>query len=246
MKKFLLGTAAAICLSAPAMAADMPVKAPPAVVAAVYNWTGLYVGVNGGWARGHADWDFLAAPGLLHDHRIDGWLVGGHAGVQIQFDRFVVGFEVNGLAARIDGSDIIGFNPAFVGAAEVDRIWTVGPRAGVALNNVLIYGTGGVAFARLHTEAIFSSGAAAGTTFWTSRVWHSGWFAGGGVEYGFTPNIIVGVEATHVRLRTKEHLPETPAGAPVTGDRHEADARFTTIRGRLSYKFGASPVVARY
>jgi outer membrane immunogenic protein len=250
MKKILLAMAAAVILTAPAKAANMPVKAapPPAAVEAVYNWTGLYIGVNGGWARGDADWVFLSGPGLLHDHRIDGWLFGGHAGFLAQFGRFVLGAEVNGLAARIDGSAIINFNPAFRGAANVDRLFTVGPRGGIAFNNVLVYGTGGFASARIETEAIFATGAAAGQTFWTGRAQHHGWFAGGGIEYGFTPNLIVGVEATHVRLRNREHVPVTPAGAPVPGDRHDVEAQFTTIRGRVTYKFGpwGGPVVARY
>ena len=54
-----MGSAAFMLLAAAAVsanAADMPVKAVPApVVAQVYNWTGLYVGVNGGWGWGQQD-----------------------------------------------------------------------------------------------------------------------------------------------------------------------------------------------
>jgi outer membrane immunogenic protein len=42
----------AFAFSAAALAADMPVKAPPPVVVAVYNWTGLYIGIQGGYAWG--------------------------------------------------------------------------------------------------------------------------------------------------------------------------------------------------
>jgi len=47
-----------------ASAADLPtapVAAP--VVAAVYNWTGMYVGANGGWGWGQQDPLISSAPG---------------------------------------------------------------------------------------------------------------------------------------------------------------------------------------
>ena len=53
MKKFLLGTVAFIALAAPAAAADLAArpytKAPPPMIAAVYDWSGFYIGANGGW-----------------------------------------------------------------------------------------------------------------------------------------------------------------------------------------------------
>src|SRR5262249_7118948 len=50
MKKFLLASAAlaSLAIAAPAFAADLPVKAPPPVVPALYNWNGIYIGVQGG------------------------------------------------------------------------------------------------------------------------------------------------------------------------------------------------------
>ena len=44
-------------VAGPALAADMPTKAPPPIAAPVYNWTGFYVGVNAGfgWGRKNAD-----------------------------------------------------------------------------------------------------------------------------------------------------------------------------------------------
>ena len=66
MKKYLLGTAALIALAVatPAAAADMgaryPMKAPPPV-AQVWNWTGFYVGINGGYGWGESRWSLLPA-----------------------------------------------------------------------------------------------------------------------------------------------------------------------------------------
>src|SRR5437870_9169314 len=66
MKKLLLGIAGVIALIAPASAADLaarPYTKAPAMIAAVYDWSGFYIGVNGGWGSSHKCWD-LVAPSL--------------------------------------------------------------------------------------------------------------------------------------------------------------------------------------
>jgi opacity protein-like surface antigen len=60
MKSFLLGTAAltTLCLSLPALAADLPArvtKAPPVLVSPAYDWSGFYVGVSAGYTFGEDD-----------------------------------------------------------------------------------------------------------------------------------------------------------------------------------------------
>ena len=65
MKKFLLGTVALLALAAPASAADLgPYKAPPPMVAMVYDWSGFYIGANGGWGSSHKCWDLVTAAGV--------------------------------------------------------------------------------------------------------------------------------------------------------------------------------------
>ena len=63
MKRLSLGVAVAAAvglLAGPVSAADLPVKAPPVVMPALYNWSGLYVGVEGGAIMGqNSDWEFL-------------------------------------------------------------------------------------------------------------------------------------------------------------------------------------------
>ena len=61
MRKFLLGTVGLVALgmAAPALAADMAVKAAPApYIAPMYNWSGFYIGMNGGWgsSRNRYEW----------------------------------------------------------------------------------------------------------------------------------------------------------------------------------------------
>ena len=54
MKGNLLASVAVVALIAagPALAADLPMKAPPAVAAAVWSWSGFYIGVHGGYGWG--------------------------------------------------------------------------------------------------------------------------------------------------------------------------------------------------
>ena len=64
MKKLLLSAIALAALTGSAMAADMAVKAaPPPMVVPVYNWTGFYIGANGGWGQSHNCWDFVLLAG---------------------------------------------------------------------------------------------------------------------------------------------------------------------------------------
>ena len=63
MKKFLLGTVALIAFAAPAAAADLaarPYKAPPAPIAVIYDWSGFYIGANGGWGSSQKCWESVA------------------------------------------------------------------------------------------------------------------------------------------------------------------------------------------
>src|SRR5207247_8176514 len=89
MKKVLLVTASLIALgaAAPAVAADLaarPYTKAPAMIAAVYDWSGFYIGVNGGWGSSHKCWDFTTPAGAFVAsegcHDATGGTVGGQVG----------------------------------------------------------------------------------------------------------------------------------------------------------------------
>ena len=100
MKNFLLVTASLIALgaAAPAVAADLAArpytKAPP-MVAAVYDWTGFYIGANGGWGSSRNSWD-LVGFGAEGSHDATGGTVGGQVGYRWQAGPFVFGLEAQG------------------------------------------------------------------------------------------------------------------------------------------------------
>ena len=101
----LLASAAA----APALAADMPVKARPMpAVVAMYDWSGIYIGGNVGysWGRSETDVSYFTSPagvpitppaGSLTSARtnLDGWLAGGQIGANWQFGQWLVGVEAD-------------------------------------------------------------------------------------------------------------------------------------------------------
>src|SRR6185437_1169285 len=129
MNKLLLVAAGAIALglTSQASAADLAArpytKAPP-LVAPIYNWSGFYVGINGGGGTSHNCWDFLpAVGGAIPEgcHDSTGGTVGGQIGYRWQSTNWVFGLEAQGNWADFSGSNVtfIGGNP--LGGGSTDR-----------------------------------------------------------------------------------------------------------------------------
>src|SRR4029077_493355 len=111
MKKTFIGgaTLAALALSVPAMAADLPVKAPvyKAPVEVPYDWSGFYVGLNGGysWGRSATDFSVAGVTVLSTTQDLRGWVFGGQAGYNWQFNRnWLFGLEADIQATGQRGS----------------------------------------------------------------------------------------------------------------------------------------------
>src|SRR6185503_346127 len=90
MKRTLTLSALFVASAMPALAADLPVQAPPpAVMAAVWNWNGFYIGLNGGysWGRSSRDLNFfnplngvVIATGTGAGRDLNGGVFGGQVG----------------------------------------------------------------------------------------------------------------------------------------------------------------------
>src|SRR5436190_24302885 len=123
MKKFLLGTIALVGLgmAAPASAADLAPRpytkaAPLPMMAAIYDWTGFYIGANGGWGEVHNCVDFLDAAGVAVAQGCrerSGGLIGGQLGYRWQASQFVFGLEAQGDWADLTNQRVSLFNDAF-------------------------------------------------------------------------------------------------------------------------------------
>ncbi|MGN6467568.1 MAG: outer membrane protein [Rhizobiaceae bacterium] len=166
MKKILYAAVATLAISAAATAAraaDVVTEAPPAppapVVTPVFSWTGVYLGANlgYGWANSNVGGDD------------NGFVGGGQLGYNYEFG--------NHLVLGIEGDmDATGME---FGGNDVDYTITGRGRLGYAFDRWMVYGTGGVAYAK-----------AGGFN-------DTGWVAGGGVEWAATDHIMPGIEYLH-------------------------------------------------
>src|SRR6516164_1182255 len=127
MKKFLLGTLGLVAMVAPALAADLPVKAPPPMIPPMFNWSGFYIGGNAGWGRSDDCWDVFPVgrpvlTGACNDR--SGGLIGGQIGYRWQQpgSHFVWGLEAQGDWANLRGSRVSVFDPALTLTTKVDAI----------------------------------------------------------------------------------------------------------------------------
>jgi outer membrane immunogenic protein len=169
-----LGTGA---IGSAAIAADMPLKAPPPI-AVVQTWTGFYLGVNGGVAGMHGpsmsfnDLAVNAYVPLTVDPSSSTKAIGGfHAGYLYQTpSNWVVGVEGDWDWTKLNNSAASGLlcsGPPFRvqcgGVAvltdnaflqtRVDSLASVRGRLGYAWGSWLLYATGGVAFAHVDYTA---------------------------------------------------------------------------------------------
>src|SRR2546429_7020726 len=89
--------------------AARPYKAPPPVVAPIYDGSGFYIGANGGWGNSHNCWDFVTLAGtVFRDGCRDrsGGLIGGPIRDRWQSNQFLFGFEAQGDWAEFSSSRI--------------------------------------------------------------------------------------------------------------------------------------------
>ena len=172
MRNLLLASAGLLVLSAfaPASAADMAarapyVKAPPP--AAIYNWTGFYIGGFGGYASENSG-----------NPKMEGGFGGGTIGYNWQAGNFVYGLEADGAWADVDAS-VSGFGVTV--KSKIEALGTVRGRVGFAVDQVLFYGTGGYAWVDNKLSVTVLGVTASQSNF------HSGWTVGAGIEAFIAP-----------------------------------------------------------
>ena len=217
MKKFLFATAGVLVLSiGSASAADiarrpaMPAKAP-VYVAPPYNWTGPYVGINGGGGWGNSS---FSAPLPSTNFDTSGGLVGGTLGYNWQANQIVFGLE-----GDIDWSHFTGSGTCGGVSCSVRNDWlgTARGRLGYAFDRFLPYVTGGAAFGNIKTAKTGIGSAD------ESRV---GWTLGGGVEYGLSGPWSIKAEYLYVDLGN---------GGSIGGS--TASFRTSIVRAGINYRF---------
>jgi len=222
MKKLLLlGTAISLAMIGGASAADLYTKAPPPL-----NWTGCYVGANGGVGWG-TDGSWLDAAGVSHGGQsFNGGLGGGQVGCDIQSGRLVFGAAGMFDWASLSGSVIDPANAAFTASTKVTMLDTATARLGYAVNRSLFYVDGGAAWSR--TQRSFSPICATCVTATNSA---TGWTVGAGLEYMFAPNFSGKVEYAYAAFGAV-------TAAPDTANPYSVKQNINTVLVGINYRFG--------
>jgi outer membrane immunogenic protein len=243
-----------------ASAADLPAqtytKAPP-FVAPVTDWSGFYIGLNGGGASSHNCWDLTATVGVgavppvsLGCHDATGGLVGGQIGNRWQVRNWVFGLEVQGDWADLKGSNISGIGTfggaPFLNQTSIDGIGLFTGQVGYAWNNVLWYGKGGAAvthdtYAGISQVAVVGFPANAAFDQASETRW--GGAAGTGLEYRFAPGWSVAIEYDHLFMGSSSASLMNFMGGFDRTQNVKQDVDMGTLR--LNYTIGG-PVVAKY
>jgi outer membrane immunogenic protein len=242
MKKIALAAAAvSILMPGAASAADMAPRyakaPPPPMIAPIYDWTGFYIGANGGWGESRNCWGIVPVAGAVIDEGCanrSGGLVGGQIGYRWQAGGFVFGLEAQGDWADLNGSSLSRINPAFTIGTKTDGLGLFTGQIGYAWNAALLYLKGGAAVtdnrAFINTTLGGVGIASASSTRWGGAV-------GAGFEYGFTPNWTAGVEYDHLFMGNSNNtfsvVNPLLAGA---ANRISQDVDMVTLR--LNFKFG--------
>lgn len=216
-----------------ASAADLAMQAadPVPPVAAPFDWSGPYIGLHAGygWGRENDDQSSLSENGPVTppqtppaDHFSLGGFVGGaHAGYNYQMNQFVIGGEADIDYTALDGSHRYDLGGGNTGTLKFKTDWqgSARLRAGYAIDNFLLYATGGIAFA---------NGKLTAGGFHDSNT-HVGWTIGAGAEYAFTQNWIGRAEVRYSDFSKQTY--QTVDG-PVKVDWNQ-----TTATVGISYKF---------
>lgn len=262
MKKLVLCGGAVVVLAASGVvrAADLPAAPAYKAPAVVTNWTGVYVGLNAGYAWNHdggplecvnpGGVSFGVGCGLIPFSHLNG--SGGFGGGQIGFN-WQTGQVVMGVETDFQGGDIRGSTSSsgpwpfvglsrlsepgslFTASQKIDWFGTARLRVGYAFDQMLLYATGGLVYGRvaLQTDVLHPT-----VTFPASGDFtNTGWTAGGGIEYAFTNHVSAKIEGLYYDLGDNS----ISGGAVPMIDHFTRGKVFETrgalARGGVNYKF---------
>ncbi len=190
-----------------------------------YDWSGAYIGGHVGYGWGGASNDFLHVVTLTWDPDGDiayQSVTGGlQAGYQQQHGNMVFGVEADLGLGRFVGDDSQAAGR--INEIEINALGTLRGRLGWAADNLLVYGTAGLAAASFAKREAGDPPIAAQLA--------TGWTAGGGAELALDEHWRVRAEYLHIRLGDVETF--IPAGY-----RHRANApSVNLLRAGISYSF---------
>ena len=115
-------------------------KAPPPDGAPIYDWTGFYIGANGGWGQSHGCVDFVTPAGTVAGGCADrsGGLAGGQIGYRWQTNQFVFGLEAQGDWAEIKNTRVSLIDPLISTTGKIDAHRAVHGSARLGMERVAV------------------------------------------------------------------------------------------------------------
>ena len=253
MKKFLMGTVGLVALgmAAPASAADLAArpytKAPPPMIA-IYDWTGFYIGGNGGWGSSRNCWGIVPVAGAIiptvasaspeASPVASSATVGRPVSLSSAWKARATGQICT---ARMSAFSIRRFSTA----TKVDGIGLFTGQVGWAWNAALLYFKGGAAVTSNRYD-VFTTLTGVGLASATSTRW--GGTVGVGFEYGFSPNWSAGIEYDHLFMGDSNNS-FSVANPLLAGSLNRISQDVDMVTFRVNYRFGGfggPPVTARY
>lgn len=270
MRKALLATLAAIValFVTPVLAANLPVKAPPApvAVAPTYDWSGFYGGVGLGWAQSSFGWAYTNPVPVTcctpFSERSNDAFLSTILGAQVQFSYFVIGVE--GSLGSFINNDFASFpgcvntNLTAVCDSRFDRTSTFGGRGGLAWQQWFVYGEGG--WARTTIDTRLTTVLNGTNPFDDGSAGQNGTYWGAGLDYMVWPGLIphfafvLGVEyqhldfGTHTILSSLDAFNVCPPGVNCRSISAKADIVRVRLTGKWNpFEYAApAPVTTRY
>jgi outer membrane immunogenic protein len=251
MKRAMAALAGGL-LCGQALAADLPMPAPPRAPAAFipvappFSWTGIYIGGNAGaaWNRGTVSDSNGIGFTLPSNNAV--FTGGGQVGGNWQMGALVLGVEgqFDWLANQNNASAGVAVPNSTGGTDNIQVIskdrWltTLTGRIGVAADHWLFYAKGGGAW--VGNQSFTVNDTTSGASFTSSSGgWNTGWTAGGGIEWAFAGPWSAKIEYDYIKLSSNSFtVPATSTFLPndtfTTANRNIQTALFG-----INYRFGA-------
>ncbi len=196
----------------------------------IRSFDGFYLGGHAGGTFGNADYnsDQAVGPGgpfVNGNINLDGFAGGLVIGNNFQVDNFVFGVEGDVTFGDVDGnSTIAGTNYDF----DVDVTGTIRGRIGYAWDQLMLFGTAGIALADVKVSD--NTGITG-----SQRETNVGFVVGGGLEFAFSDSLLFRTEYLYANYGNETYNLPGPA-APGFFDR--ADFETHTVRGAIIWRFG--------
>ena len=229
MKSVVLALAVIVGATSYALAADIAEQV--VIVDEATDWSGVYVGITAGVSDHDAEWTDLA------DDWFDGSLdfgstsgaFGVYAGYNWIMGPAIVGVEGDFLGAF--NSDESG-GPTYDEVYENDLDWlaSIRGRVGLPIDRILLFATGGIAFAGVNNES--SSETYPAEDFRETDSTLTGFAVGGGIEYAMTSNFILRLDGLYYDFGSDTYAQEQDPDQEM-----KIENRVFVVRAGIGYKF---------